>query len=371
MNEINLTKKQIRDRQKCEDSYNVIKDVLELNSSMTVNEQVQKIIYHTDSILTEICEHADLIKIDYLEQVQEIFPIARAQWMEFVKLAVNSATGSISDKHVSKMEESFENSIFITSQRMKFMDTFIKSSGSTKIEFPEKEQDIPLPQLSEFESSEEFELLLQQAVTTRLHLNQVLWPQYFEACEAFQYITNFKFDKNDFKVLVDMWHYRHGGYPNESSVPKLWGIINSFSYVTKLMREFELPQIEQELKRFGITITFDADINQEALRTFSDASSALLDAEMFVIPEEHTSEVYYKAEDLPLDAIFLKHNNKYLVFAGDTREIYDITDTYFNQIDIQNYLIPYTQDSLQPLFLSENSSDILKTYVTNNFSEFI
>lgn len=365
-----LSKKEIKRRGKCEASYDVIAPKIGLNSTMTVNEQVQKLIYHADEIMTRICQNADLIKIDYFEQVQEITPIQKPQWMEFVKLAVDSTNGTITDKKMDKIQESFENSVYVTSLRMKFIDTFVKSSGSTKVEWPEKEQEIPLPVLAEFESNSDFEILLQKAVSTRTYLDKVLWPEYNEVSEAFQFITAYKYNQHQFKDLVDMWHYRHGGYPSENSAPKLWAKINSFAYITKLMRSFNLTQIEKELKRFGITITFD-ETNEKLLQNWSDVVFAFMDSKLYTIrnvEKENIAEIY---PDLQLDSIILNYKDKWLAFAEDTREIYEIPNLKFpNSYPTLEYeLDEYNKDSFAPLFLSENCSAEFTNYVNSNFAE--
>lgn len=316
-----LSKKEIRYRNKCELSYEAIASKLSLTPSMTVNEQVWKMVLDADEVLTNICTLADLIKIDYLAEAQELVNITKGTWTEFVRLATESANGTVTDKKLEKLNESFIHNTFTTSQRMKFIETYIANQGGAVLELPDADQDIPLPELEEFTSNEEFELLLHKAVNTRNEINQLLWPTFYQISEAFEYITNYKHDKNNFKEIVDMYHYRYGGYPSESTPPKLWSIINRFTHITKLLQEFEIPLIEKELKRFGITVSF-TDINQNIHKSFGEHIEYFLDADIYNISNDiKVSEMY---PELSLDAYILSYQDKQIAFAPDTREIYQI-----------------------------------------------
>lgn len=80
------------------------------------------------------------------------------------------------------------------------------------------------------------------------------------------------------KHLVDMYHYRKGGYPNESSPPKHQELIERFAWMVLWFDFIGLSHLyKDELKAFGITVIVspeykikDAPIAEEAMEVFAE-----------------------------------------------------------------------------------------------------
>lgn len=302
-------------KENCRLSYDIVAPMLDLNNTIDAKEQLREIVFGANSILTEICKNADKIKIDLLECVQETTPVESKQWVEFVQLATTMAKGEVSQKKLEKMNESFENSMFIVSLRKSFIDTYVNGDGS-EIQLPVKEQDIPLPNLPETESEPDFEKFLQQAVQIRTYINTVLWPAFRQFAEAAEHITDGRIKYYEFKDLVDWEHYKEGGYPSENSKPKLWSIIDRFNYASRLMLEFEFPQIQELFKQFGMDVTLSAP--HPSKDTFTDSARALSNFDIYKPKDDATRIELKMLEDEHILHLTL---DNFLIYDIETRVI--------------------------------------------------
>lgn len=354
-----LSKKQ-RLLQQCEASYEIAKELLGLSITDDPKEQARKLVYAANDILTEICEKADHIKIDLFEEVEDLVPIDKARWTEFVSL---SARESVSEETLQKYEERFQESQYIINLRAMFINTRIRNGSEAQ--FPDKDR-TEVQEVSESDtySSEDFEKILESAVEVRRYINGTLWPSFRQLWEAAAHITKLALTYKEFKDLVDWEHYKRGGYPTENSKPKLWSIINRFDYALRLMKHFEFPQIDSLLRKFGLDI--EVSDHHATIESFTDSSDILAKYKIYR-PDSEDSRKEFK---MLTDEFLIALDSDYMaIFDRDTRVIRTII-TYSENYggittervkDSGEYLVldEHTHKTLLPFFLKHEYREIL------------
>lgn len=354
-----LSKKQ-RLLQQCEASYEIAQELLGLSPTDDSKEQVRKLVFAANDILTEICQNADKIKIDLFEEVGDIVPIDKTRWTEFVSL---SARENVSEDILQKYEEKFQESQYIINLRAMFINTRIRNGSEAQ--FPDKDR-TEVQEVSESDtySSEEFDRILEDAVEVRRYINGTLWPSFRQLWEAAAHVTKLALTYKEFKDLVDWEHYRHGGYPNENSKPKLWSIINRFDYALRLMKYFEFPQIDTLLKKFGLDI--EMSDHHATVESFTDSSDILA---RYTIYRPENEEARKSLRMLTDELLIRLTDGGMAIFDRDTRVIRAVI-TYSPEYggittervrDSGEYLVldEVTHKTLLPYFLKHDIRELL------------
>lgn len=348
-----ITKEALR-KEKLKSSYEIVAPMLQIEHLLE-KEQVRKIVFAADSILKEICENADHIKIDLLSDAQEFAPVERRQWVEFVQLATELTKNAISVDKISKMNEQFEQSVFIVGLRKSFIDTYVNNESGTDVELPIKEQEIPIPNLPEKESNPEFEKILHNAVQVRVYINTVLWPAFKQFAEACEHITEGKIDYHTFRDLVDWEHYKNGGYPSENSKPKLWSIINKFNYASRLMFEYEFPQIRELYAQFGINAKFSEE--HPSVNTFSNSARILAKYNIFKPVSDEARIAFNMLEDEHIIAFMFGYVGIYDIDTRVLRRIFKLSDSAIISFD-EYFTSKNVKETFEWLCFDEHSRNL-------------
>ena len=215
-----------------------------------VNEQIQILVNTCDVLQGEICKMSDDIKINDLGKIQELTPIDKKTYLDFVNICALKNNGKLKEKAVAKFTDDFYRRLFITNIRHSFLESYM-SDKDLKITDEDNEEYSPY----EDYKSEEFNDIMQNSATKREYLNNVLWKQYKHYAAAAEYITNLELKYSDFKNLVDWQHYANGGYPTPNSPSKIWAIFDKFNYAHRLLTKYGYENTINELNdEFGLEI---------------------------------------------------------------------------------------------------------------------
>ena len=220
-------------------------------SDKSVNEQVHILVDTCDNIQGEICRMSDDIKITDLLKVQELTPIDKTTYLEFVKICMLKNNGKLKDKAVAKFTDDFYRRLFITNLRHSFLQSYMGDEGELKITDEDNEEYVPFTDYQ----SDEFNKIMQDSATKRDYLNNILWKRYKDFAKAAEYITELALPYKDFKNLVDWQHYKDGGYPTEKSPSKIWAIFDKFNYAHRMLTKWGYNETTNELNyEFGLDV---------------------------------------------------------------------------------------------------------------------
>lgn len=230
--------------------YDDVAEELNLNEDMSINEQVHVIVNKCDDLMNEICSTSDSIKIYDLEKVQELTPIDKKTYLDFVSICALKNNDKLKEKAIGKFEEDFAKRLFITNLRHSFLESYM-NGDELKITDEDNEEYAPFTDYK----SDEFDEIMQESAKKREYLNLVLWKQYKRYAKAAEYITNLELQYKDFKNLVDWQHYANGGYPSPNSPSKIWAIFEKFNYAYRLLDKYEYHSINKEHnEEFGLSL---------------------------------------------------------------------------------------------------------------------
>ena len=224
----------------------------ELNlKGKSVIEQVAILVNRCDDLQCDICKNADMIKIEDLEQVQQLTKIDKKTYLDFVRIAALKNNGKLKEKAITKFENDFNDRLLSTNLRHAFLASYMDDKD-LHITDEDNQEYKPFTDYQ----SDDFAEVLEHSAKIREYLNLVLWQQYKAYAKAAEYITNLKLNYKDFKNLVDWQHYKDGGYPSPSTPSKIWSIFNKFNYAHRLLTKWGYNETANELnKEFGLLIT--------------------------------------------------------------------------------------------------------------------
>jgi hypothetical protein len=83
-------------------------------------------------------------------------------------------------------------------------------------------------------------------------LDTVHWPLLRKYGDAFGYLTSEPWSV--FKFLLDMHHYRNGGWPSEKTPPRSFSIAKRFNDAFRASERHGFNDVQQWAKRFGLKI---------------------------------------------------------------------------------------------------------------------
>lgn len=233
---------------KLQKMYEEVKEELGLSGS--VNDQVHALVDACDSIQGEIDKVNDSVRIDDLSKVQEITPIDRSTYLEFVNIMVTDNNGKMNDEKVDKFEQDFYQKLFITNLRHAFLNSYMKGD-SIQITDDDNEKYTPY---GVFESTE-FDKLIKDSASKKDYVNNVLKPRYRKYATVAKFITGDKMTTSEFKHLVNFQHYKNGGYPNASTPSHLWSVFNKFNQAYRLLANYGYTDVNASLMHeFGLEV---------------------------------------------------------------------------------------------------------------------
>jgi len=247
----NLTpeeEKQIK-KEKLKKFYDAFDEQLSLKNKEVI-DQVHDLVDLADELMCEICSMSDDIKINDLAKVQELTPIDKKTYLDFVNICALKNNDALKEKAVGRFEEDFAKRLFITNLRHSFLESYM-NGDELHITDEDNEEYKPFTDYK----SDEFDAIMQDSAKKREYLNTVLWKQYKSIAKAAEYITDCELEYKDFKNLVDWQHYKDGGYPSPTSPSKIWAIFNKFNYAHRTLTKWGYEYTADNLKNeFGLAI---------------------------------------------------------------------------------------------------------------------
>jgi hypothetical protein len=115
--------------------------------------------------------------------------------------------------------------------------------------------------MERFEGYDAFNAKLKESTKIRTELNDVLHMKMSSLAKIFN--TFFEDHAGSFKYLKDMMYYQ-GGYPNETSPPRVDVVLDRFAVVYKYFKFLGTQNIlDNYLHQYGITITVEDMQNED------------------------------------------------------------------------------------------------------------
>lgn len=235
-------------------AYRKVEAALELFNCSDTNDKVRKIILAADDLQTQICQEADEIKIDAYATIKDDYPelgIPKNVWLELVHLRRLQRHTELSEDYIAKIAMSFEGAKNVTAFRTAMLDG-IATGNIDNMQVPTCETEKVL----QFESTkplpEGFVELLNDCADKRHHLDSVLWPEMRIYGDAFCHLTGEPYAT--FNHLLDLWHYRNGGWPKETTPPRIWGTIFRFIREYDMLQQYGFDMAASWCNRMGLKV---------------------------------------------------------------------------------------------------------------------
>ena len=226
-----------------------------LDNTLSTNDQVHCIIEWADELQTEICAKADYIKIEAYNVVKESWPelgIPKTVWQELVHLRRLQRHTTLSDDFIAKVALTFEGAKNVTALRSTLLEA-IKNNALDSVQVPTCETEKTLQFDSTADLSEEFVELLNECADVRHEIDSQLWTKMRILGDAFCHLT--KEPYGTFKHLLDLWHYRHGGWPKETTPPRIWSTIARFINEYDMLERYGFDMASSWCARLGLQTT--------------------------------------------------------------------------------------------------------------------
>jgi len=249
----NLTPEQERKLKmnKLQKSYEYINEELHIQG-LSINEQVHKLVDAACELFGDICIKSDDIKINDFQKVQELTPIDKKTYLDFVNICSLKNNDKLHDKAINKFSEDFSQRLFITNLRHSFLESYM-NGDDLKIT---DEDNVEYKPFTDYKS-DEFDKIMQDSAKKREYINIILWKKFKSYAKAAEYITDLELTYKDFKNLVDWQYYKDGGHPTPNSPSKLWNVFDKFNYTVRTLSKYGYEDVSHELNReFGLGIDF-------------------------------------------------------------------------------------------------------------------
>lgn len=200
--------------------------------------------------LSEINQKTDgIIGEDYSE-ISEFMniPVSKQQYREIVSIMTKIRMNDFSDKNKEKYEENVKQKMFDQCLREKFLDKVVNQSEDT-IPVPDWNKNISLNIVTS--DDKEFNEVLQRSIERSIEIKNVLEDLLLKYGLAFEYLTEMKYSKRDYKTMVE-WKYMLGGVPNENSAPRLFSLFYKFNQAVRLAADFDFFGMDELLTEMGM-----------------------------------------------------------------------------------------------------------------------
>ena len=121
---------------------------------------------------------------------------------------------------------------------------------------------------------EELKSTFNESVEIRERIQNELRQDYKNLKKLVELVGNEEVEGGDFKFIVDMFHYRHGGYPNPTSKSKHSEVIRKFVAMVKILQFVGMDDF-LALEAYGIKLEVtspmvDFDITSDMVETIKD-----------------------------------------------------------------------------------------------------
>jgi hypothetical protein len=302
-------------REALEHAYHAIDELHGISALASVNEKVQAIIIQANSIMSSICECADEIKITNFNEVTENYPdlgMPVNLWLELVHLRNLQLHTSLPDEVISKISMQILGGNNITALRESLITSLAKSNELTA---PSTSDEKHIQYEADQILDEEFRQLLDDSAKLRHKLDSELWPKLRTYGDAFSYVTGKPW--GSFKLLLDIWHYRQGGWPNDKTPPRFWSIVKRFKDAYSELDQYGFDMAKNWCSRFGLDI--QTKQVSPTLMNFSDAGEAFGKYFMFKVRDEHMKA--YESYGVQPWTHCLASQGRVFIYNWDSREI--------------------------------------------------
>lgn len=321
-------------------AYDTLDLELGLSSMDTIAEKVQALVISGDKVMGDICEHADIIKIHMFETISEQFPelgIPNGVWLELVNLRRLKMFGNLPESVMDKIANSYLGAKNVTAFRESAISSIASDATMTvpTVDVPKK-----LDYSADTELNEEFKEILDNCATIRHKLDNELWPKLRTYGDAFTYVTEEPWA--GYKFLLDMYHYRNGGWPSDKTPPRVWSIINRFAGAYRSMSKYGFGMMENWCQRFGLDIKLS--MVSPTIFNFGEEAAKFGKYTMLKIKDVATDK-YTKYGIQPWHHLII-HNGLVFGYIWDSREIEVVQPS--NILDISDCHTDYV-DSCAPL----------------------
>jgi len=113
-----------------------------------------------------------------------------------------------------------------------------------------------------------------ESVEIRERIQNELRQDYKNLKKLVEIVGNEEVEAGDFKFIVDMYHYRHGGYPNPTSKAKHSEVIRKFAEMVRILQFVELDDF-LAIDAYGIEVKVtqpivDFELSSDMLETIKD-----------------------------------------------------------------------------------------------------
>ncbi|MBR4624347.1 MAG: hypothetical protein IKO56_02280 [Alphaproteobacteria bacterium] len=238
--------------EKAMSSYFDICNYVGIEDSMDKKKKVRILLSAGEKTMGEINETLDgIINEDYSEVFEMLnIPISKPQYKEFVSIMGKIKMDAFSEKNREKYEEQVKQKMFDQCLREKFLDSVINQFEDV-VPVPDWNKNISVNVVTSDDT--DFNNVLQRSIDKYVEVKNVKENLLNKYGEAFEYITELKYSKKDYKTLVE-WQYFCGGIPNENSAPKMFSVFYKFNQLFRLGLEFYKDATQDLLDEMGLAI---------------------------------------------------------------------------------------------------------------------
>lgn len=238
--------------EKAMSSYFDICNYVGIEDTMDKEKKVKILVTAGEKTMGEINETLDgIINEDYSEVFEMLnIPISKPQYKEFVSIMGKIKMDAFSEKNREKYEEQVKQKMFDQCLREKFLDSVINQFEDV-VPVPDWNKNISVNVVTSDDT--DFNNVLQRSIDKYVEVKNVKENLLNKYGEAFEYITELKYSKKDYKTLVE-WKYFCGGIPNENSAPKMFSVFYKFNQLFRLGLEFYKDDTQDLLDEMGLAI---------------------------------------------------------------------------------------------------------------------
>lgn len=326
---------------------------LGLSKMDTMKEQVRAIILAADKVQDAICMNADAIKVDAYRIIkggyQEIGMSPKC-WLDTVSMRRLQFNQNLSQEFIEKVKKLRDGAVSDIALRDSILDGMSRGTEAKNIELPTVESPKDIQYDKALAVDDNFIKLLDASAHCREYIDNVLYPKLNQYSQAFEYLT--KETHKEFKTILDMWHYRNGGWPSENTPPRIWRVAAGFRFMHDLLDRYGFDMLNDWIARFGIEAKFN-NVSPTAFKWGDLYAKAFGKHTMFKIREVVVDK--YKAYGCEPYYHYIVLGDKAYGYVWDTRVVkIAVPANVFDLIDITT---DYNDDCMPLRFNKEEFND--------------
>jgi hypothetical protein len=328
--------------------YSVVKNY-QLDQNAPVNDQVHSIIEHADALQDQICKNADYIKIDAYQRVKEDYAelgIPKGVWLELVNVRRLQRHTTLTDDVIAKITASFDGAKNVTALRMTLLDA-IEHNNVDNVAVPTVDTEKSFTYGQGEPLAPEFIDLLDECADIRHEIDSKMWTQMRILGDAFSYLTKEPYAV--FKHLLDLWHYRNGGWPKDTTPPRIWSSIARFIHDYDLLNQYGFDMAKSWCKRFGLQTS--RTLPSPTLHMFNEGGERFGKYTMYKLKPD-TEGNYPQYDFKPWLHLIISDSGVGFAYVWDTREIqFSFDSKVLNVIDLTTDY----NDNCEPLVVAAST----------------